>query len=150
MVLHFETENRGEGTYIWIENFGNFPAYNLRFVETKLTFSAWSFSKKEEIALEFANVAIVPSKEKISLLCMMADPCANQPDRPQAVFFSQTDYPKKMKEGVYWLTATVIYDDILGHRWKSNLVYHSITGIGAGKPEPIERKFNTMGESCWR
>jgi hypothetical protein len=133
VVLHFTKDN------VWVENFGNFPAYNLRFVETKLTFSAWSFSKTEEIVLEFANLTMVPSKERASLLCIFADPCAN-PDQPQPGFFGDSNYPKKMKEGIYWLTTTVIYDDILGHSWKSDLRYHSLTGIGAGRPELIDRR----------
>ncbi len=135
MVLHFTNDN------VWIENFGNFPAYNLRFVETKLTFSKWSFSKNEEIPLEFAGVTMVPSKGKVSLLCLIADICGDS-NQPQAGFFGVSNYPQKMKEGVYWVTTTVIYDDILGHSWKSDLEYHSLTGIGAGKPERTKREFN--------
>lgn len=130
LILHIDLDFRGTKVSILIENFGNFPAYNVCFEQAELE------TQKSSLDIEsihfrfiFEKVDVVPPKGKVEV-------AFESPGLPNMSLFGllQNQWSLRLP---YFLETIATYQDILGHIWKSNLGLGS-QGIIAGMPELME------------
>ena len=132
LVLHIDLNYSDTKANISIENFGNFPAYNVWLEQTKLE-AKESFLEIESkpFRFDFKKVDIVPPKGKVEVVF-------ESPHLSDSSLFGFLHH-KQSKRLPYSLETIATYEDILGRIWKTNLGYSS-RGIIAGKPELIEKR----------
>lgn len=147
LILNVEPDATSTKVHLWLHNSGNSPAYNVELNDSRL--KCWIGLEAIRINLYLANIGIVPPEGKIEIF--LGDGINQDKSEP----FTERELLELINsalrdEGEYSIETTVIYDDILGHSWKSDLGYNSMTGIISKKPEAmkreIERKENKKGE----
>jgi hypothetical protein len=132
LILHIDLNFSDTKVNISIENFGNFPAYNVCFEQAKLE------TKKSSVDIEskssrfiFENVDVVPPKGKVEVAFEALELTDNS-------LFGLLQHQRSSRVP-YFLETIATYEDILGRIWKSNLGFGS-QGIIAEMPKLIERR----------
>ena len=132
LILHIDLNLSDTKTSISIENFGNFPAYNVCFEQAELETQKSSLDiESKHFRFNFENVDLVPPKGKVEVAFESLEL-----DNMSLFGLLHNQRSHKLP---YSLETIAIYQDILGRIWKSNLGLSS-QGIIAGMPELIERR----------
>jgi hypothetical protein len=132
LILHIDLNFLDTKVSISIENFGNFPAYNVCFEQTELETKKSSLDiQSKSFRFMFENVDVVPPKGRVEI-------AFESLELPDNSLFGLLHNQRSCKLP-YYLETIAMYEDILGRIWKTNLGYSS-QGIIAGKPEFLERR----------
>jgi len=135
LALLLEKDNQKREIRCFIENFSNFPAYNVDFEEAKL------LSYGATIELIVGNIIVVPPKSKIQLVVSVSPR-----EKGHSIFNNTHQFvfnffeKGKIRFGLSELRTSVIYDDVLGNSWKTTLGYNDWSGVIAEKPEATEKR----------
>lgn len=146
LILDVEPDNRSQKVFLRLHNFGNSPAYNIEFRKTE-----FRIEKPESVqwSPKLQNIGVVPPEGEVELLLGGID-VESRYDRVDNAELFKFINSARIAGDIYSFMTTVLYDDILGHSWRSDLGYSSTTGIIATKPEVMkretERKRNKGGE----
>lgn len=133
LALYISQDMQKREATIWIENFGNFPAYNVKCEESQL-----QTESSNESSLEYKfkfELDFVPPKGRTQVFLGRS----KITDRLTAEeLFSVMNY-QKMRKSPYTLKTIVTYDDISNHSWRCELEYNSSIGIVAKTPKRYTR-----------
>jgi hypothetical protein len=136
LVLDLDPDNGSKKVFFWVENYGNFPAYNVEFEGTE--FIVEEEQQSLSYKFEFEKIDVVPPHGKVQALFGFFKKNEEDIGITSERLFTLVNAQRILQKG-FQLKTSVIYDDILGQSWKSNLGCSSIIGIIAEKPERIMR-----------
>lgn len=137
LILRVDPDNRSEEVFLRLRNFGHSPAYNVEFQQTEFRVEGL---EQAQWRLKLENVGLVPPENEI--LVSLGDPLDESDyDRVTSKELFTRINSTRMRGERYSFKTTAIYDDILGHTWRSDLGVSSTTGVIAKKPYSTNRKF---------
>jgi len=112
LALHINQDMQRREATIWIENFGNFPAYNVKCEESQLQIES---SNESSVGYELKfELDFIPPKGKAQVFLgrsKLTDRLTTEE------LFSIMNY-QKMRKSPYAFKTIVTYDDISSHGWK--------------------------------
>ncbi len=120
-----------------LHNYGHSPAYNVRFQQTEFRLEG---PDSGEWRLKLETVDVVPPEGDTQILLQEPEN-ESEYDRVDSVELFRFINGAGFAGDSYSFKTTAIYDDILGHKWSSELGMSSIVGIIAKKPSPYSAPF---------
>jgi len=132
LVLDFDFERK----MISLQNWSNYPAYNVEFGEVKVQ-HAKEYEKKSfsQVRYKFKGIDVIPPKDKKKIQI------TTLPDVDKAPSLINFFTPFLPSEGeVFRFTVSVIYNDIDEQNWETTLGYSSKSGIISEMPKRADRK----------
>jgi hypothetical protein len=140
LALYIDQDMERREATIWIENFGNFPAYNARCEESQLKTLSTS-QDPLEYDLKF-ELDFIPPKGKAQIF-LGHSKSTDRIDNKE--LFSIVNW-QKVKKAPYELRTIVTYDDISSQSWKCELEYNGTIGIIAKTPNSYKRENRKGGD----
>jgi hypothetical protein len=120
---------------ISLQNFSNFPAYNVEFDEIDIRYAKEYEKETFPGGYKFEPLDVIPPKSKKEIQIRTFS------EENKSSFFSHLTpyFPSRGEE--FYFKGRVIYNDIWGKSWKTTLGYSSISRIISGMPERANRKY---------
>jgi hypothetical protein len=136
LILRMDLDNRDQKVFLRLHNHGHSPAYNVEFKETELNME---MPEGYQWKLKLEDVDVVPPEKEI-LVSLASGPDESIYEWVTSEQLFSRINSTRVRHGRYSFKTIAVYEDILGHTWKSELGFNSTFGIIAKKPDAIERK----------